>query len=269
MLHRLLNLTRSLFVFDTETTGVNKESSRIIEFAFQQWTATGLARSWRSYINPTIPIPRHTTEIHGIDDARMTRCNGCNQSRETCTCEQFRAIPRFRDIAERLAQGFSNCDYAGKKIRFDLEITAKEMERAGIVWDYADARIIDIDRLEAIAYPRDLSTLYEKYTGGPLEGAHGALSDVEGSTIVIGQQLVQHDVLPWDLDALHDMQCPGWLTACGRFRMMDGIAVCNFGKHKYTPVKDMPRDYLDWMIQKGQFPPDVKAFVARVKMGDI
>ena len=44
MIHQLLNLTRPLFVLDTETTGLDTAKDRIVELGFQQWIAEGMTK---------------------------------------------------------------------------------------------------------------------------------------------------------------------------------------------------------------------------------
>ena len=164
MIHEVLHLTRRLIILDTETTGVD-DSARILELGFQVWDATGLVKEWKSLIHPGLPIPPAATAVHGITDERLTRCQLCAQAREQHPvdgCEIFHGIPRFHQIAESLARGFTDCDFAGKFVRFDLGRVAFEMQRAHVPWSYAGARIIDIDRLEQIAVPRTLSDLYQQ-----------------------------------------------------------------------------------------------------------
>ena len=173
MIHTLLSITRPLIVLDTETTGTDVNSDRIVEVGFQVWDATGMTKEWRSLVNPGVPIPAAATRVHGITDAEVNGCRDCGHSREAHTttalntgadpCSAFKSWPRFRDLATSLARGFFDCDYAGKNTRFDLRIVATEMQRAGQSWSYLGARIVDAERLEQLAVPRSLSHLHEKY----------------------------------------------------------------------------------------------------------
>lgn len=267
MIHTLLNLTRPLIVPDTETTGLH-DDARIIELGFQMWTAEGLVKEWRSLINPLMPIPPQSTAIHGITDADMLLCQTCKSGRDECACEHFKIVPTFKMLAPHLVKGFTNCDFGGKNVRFDLGKLFKEFERSGVPWDYIGARIIDADRLEAIVKPRNLSAMYKDYTGKDLEDAHSALVDVAATTEVIWRQLFVHEVLPRDLDQLHALSWPGWLVADGSFRITNGEPTVVFGKHKGTPMKDVPVSYWDWMLSpKAKFPADVLKLVSNAKLG--
>lgn len=257
-LHNLLKLTRPLYVTDTETTGVDTSVDRIVQIGIQCWTAEGMTGEWKTLVDPGIEeMPLGAFEAHGISIAQIKRCQDCNLPREVCSCLAFKVTPTFAQVAPVLARKFSNCDYGGKNIRFDLRMYSREFQLAGIAWDYKDARIIDGERLEQIAVPRTLSDLYEKYTGKTLEDAHDALVDVRASTAVIVGQLTTHWSLPRDLDELHELQWPGWLTTDGSFRMVKGVATCSFGKHRGTAMRDIPSGYYNWLV-KSDFPEDVK-----------
>lgn len=270
MIHKLLDLTRPLIVFDTETTGTDTANDRIVELAFQVWTSEGLQKEYRTLVNPGVPIPAAVTAIHGIKDEDFTNCRTCGLTFDAQhICEESRGWPTFKQIASSVAHGF-NGDYAGKNIRFDLRITAAEMQRAGQAWNYADARVIDADRLEALLNPRSLSHLYKKYTGKDLEDAHSALVDVQASTTVLVAQLSQnptHEVFPADLDALHELQWPGWIDSEGSFRFVDGVPCFGrWGKHAGKPMNKVDVGYYDFIL-KGTFSAEVKKLAAEAKMG--
>jgi len=301
-----------MFVIDSETSGTNPREDRIIELGFQRWTSEGMDKEWRSLINPGIPIPSAATKVHGITDAMVQGCRVCGISKMDHTSPQaivdhaFVPWPYFKQLATNFAIGFKDCDYAGKYVRFDLQILAAEFARAGVEWSYATARIIDIDRLEAIAEPRTLSDLHRKYVRRPCtdcdgkgrvldapdrvldgrayeetchsckgvgtigvehDGAHGALSDVRASTTVIVNQLQKYPQLSRDLDVLHAAQWADWIDVEGKFRFVDGVAICNFGKkYKGTPMREIPVDFYDWILME-DFPADVKALAREAKLG--
>lgn len=280
MIHQLLNLTRPLFIFDTETTGVDPKSDRIVNLGFEQWGPEGLVKEWKTLVNPGGPIPAGASKVHGIYDAQMELCRECggyndDVAPDRCKCPPvedggpgsgFKPVFTFKQLAPNLAKGFSNCDFGGKNVRFDLRILSAEMARAGVQWSYVGARIVDAERLEQLAVPRTLSHLYEKYTGEKLAGAHDAMNDVKASTTVIVKQLETHPTLPRDLDTLHRLQWPGWLCDGGEFKLVEGIATCQFGKWRGKPMKNIPLSYYDWIIGS-DFPADVKALAAAAKLG--
>jgi DNA polymerase-3 subunit epsilon len=272
-----LHLTRKLIVLDTETTGVNVDQDRIVEIAFQVWEPDDLTgrrtacmtKEWRSLVNPGVPIPEGARKIHGITDETMKLCRECGLPDREITGHEghaFKPIPTFKQLAANLAKGFTDCDYAGQNVRFDLRILAFEMKRAGQPWSYAGARIIDSGQLERLAVPRSLSHLHEKYVGMKHDGAHGALSDVRAAATVIMKQLEMHPTLPRDVETLHKAQWPGELDEGGKFKIVDGVATCQFGKYRGKAMRDIPNDYWDWLL-KSDFPDDVKRLAGEAKLG--
>ena len=71
----MLQLTKPLAVIDLETTGVSLGSDRIIEIAIVKIMPDGKKLVKRKLINPEMPIPAASTEIHGI-----YRRHGCRRS---------------------------------------------------------------------------------------------------------------------------------------------------------------------------------------------
>lgn len=280
MIHQLLNLTRPLFVIDCETTGVDVARDRIVELGFQMWTAEGMAKEWRTFVNPGVPIPEAVSKVHGITDVVVAGCSVCGrfgvvQSRDghelridaDSMIHEFASWPTFKQLAANLAGGLRDCDFAGKNIRFDLRILAAEFARAAVEWSYLGARIVDAERLEQLAVPRTLSHLHEKYVGHKHDGAHGALSDVRASTTVIVHQLQTHQTLPRDLDHLHALQWPGWIDGDGKFRFVDGVPCFGqWGKYATRPMRAADGGYWDWILGQ-EFSPEVKTLAREAKLG--
>jgi DNA polymerase-3 subunit alpha (Gram-positive type) len=55
-------------VIDSETTGLSKEKDRIVDLAAVQFRHGEVVDSWESLLDPKMPIPESSTEIHGITD---------------------------------------------------------------------------------------------------------------------------------------------------------------------------------------------------------
>lgn len=274
MFNELFTLTRPLIVFDCETTGVDRQKDRIIELGFQRWEAAGLTKEWRSYINPGMPIPEVSIKAHHITDEMIAACRECKRSAsehpvmiEGIACDVFKPVPTFAQLAPSLAKGFSGCDFAGKNVRFDIEIAAAEFTRANVPWSILGARIICADRLEAIAVPRTLTDLYRKYKGEDLLDAHEALTDVRATTDVICAQLQRYEKLPKDLDRLHTLQFPGMIDLGGKFKFVDGVACFGqWGKHAGKPMTIADAGYWNFIIEK-DFSAEAKAIAVEAKAG--
>ena len=90
-----LNLTRPVAFFDIESTGIVPQRDRIVEIAVLKVQPDGSQRNTVRRLNPGIPIPAGASAIHGITDADVADC------------------PAFADIAEKLFNYLSDCDFAG------------------------------------------------------------------------------------------------------------------------------------------------------------
>src|SRR3984957_15352529 len=91
----MLQLTSPLAIIDLETTGINLGSDRIVEIAIVKILPDGKKQIKRKLINPEIPIPASSSEIHGI------------------TNEMIKDAPTFRQVANELKQFLDHCDLAG------------------------------------------------------------------------------------------------------------------------------------------------------------
>lgn len=256
----LLGLTRPLIVFDLETTGLKPEEARIVEIAHEVHRPDGVVALWRALVRPGVALGT-STEIHHITEEMLASCRICGRGKDAhgavpletpsdpaLACEAYVPNFRFADIAQNIARGYSNCDFAGKNIRYDLRVLACEMKRHNVEWSYAGAHILDADRLEALIEPRDLSSLYRRRLGKEPNGAHRADNDVRMTTEVLIDQIEKRgDAFPLDLKAIHDLSWPGWIDSEGKLRKgKDGIIRINFGKHTGVDIRNVPRDYWEW-----------------------
>lgn len=242
MITDLIKLDRPLIFFDCETTGQEPKDDRIVSLAFL-WFRPGLDPvEWHKLINPGIPIPYEAT--HG---------NGTTYPGHGITDDMVKDAPTFKDLAPGLLKGFHDCDYGGCSIRgFDLPLMKHEFERAGYVWSYDDARIIDILRQWQHIDPRSLSDAHARFLGEPMVGAHDALHDIRATIRIACAQFEQCDTLPRNLQLLHDFLFPkkkGAIDPQGQIVWRDGVATMNFGKNWRGKRLDMmtQRD-LKWIV---------------------
>jgi len=246
MLQGLLPLERPLVVFDTETTGTNSRSDRIIEIACLKIHPDGRREDWVRRFQPGIPIPPASTAIHGIFDADVANA------------------PRFRDAAAELATFLEGCDLAGYNIAgFDIPVLRSEFLRAGVPFEISDRRLVDAQRIFFSREPRHLAAAARFYCEAEHNGAHGALADAEMTLRVFAGQLARYGELPRSVPELHEMFCAGLdqdLDPEGRFRLVNGEPTVNFGKNRGRLLKDISREepgFLKWII-KGDFSEPVK-----------
>ena len=110
-----LQLTRPIAFIDLETTGVNISIDRIVELAIVKISPDGTKQVKRKLINPLMPIPASSSEIHGITD------------------EMVKDAPSFKQVANEIKQFVENCDLGGyNSNRFDIPMLIEEFLRIGI-----------------------------------------------------------------------------------------------------------------------------------------
>jgi DNA polymerase-3 subunit epsilon len=251
VLERFLLLERPLIVFDTETTGTNPRSDRIVEIACVKLHPDGRREVWVRRFNPGIRIPPASTAIHGISDADVA------------------SEPRFRDGAAELAAFLAGCDLAGYNIAgFDLPVLRAEFLRAGVPFEVSDMRLVDAQRIFFSREPRHLAAAARFYCQCEHEGAHGALADAKMTLRVLEGQLERYTELPRSVAHLHELFCAGIdqdIDPEGRIRLINGEPTVNFGKNRGRSLRDMSREepgFLRWIL-KGDFSEAVKSIAKK------
>ncbi len=230
-----LNLTKPFAIFDLETTGINVTSDRIVEISILKLNPNGASESKTMRLNPTIPIPREASEIHGIFD------------------DDLKDAPTFAEEGPTIALFLNDCDIGGyNSNRFDIPLLIEEFLRIGIDFDISNRKLVDMQAIFHQKEKRDLTAAYRFYCDKTLEGAHGAEADVQATYEVLLGQLERYDDLKNDIDFLHAFSQEGRFVDLGR-RMVykDNIEVFNFGKHKGKPVAEVLRDepqYYNWIM---------------------
>jgi DNA polymerase-3 subunit epsilon len=196
-------------------------------------------------VNPEVPILPETTLIHGITNADVI------------------TAPTFAKLAKNLTIGFTNCDFCGYNVKFDLGVIKGEMDRVGVAWDYAGAYILDGLRLWQVAKPRTLGDAVREWLGREPAGAHRALTDAEDALDVSLKLVEQLTEVPHTMRGLHDYCFPrdnNWIDAAGRIMWVGNSPVLSFGKHRDKPLDKVPKDYLEWILVSS-FPSDVKQII--------
>jgi DNA polymerase-3 subunit epsilon len=254
MLEMKLNLIRPLAFFDLETTGVNVGSDRIVEIAILKAMPDGTEIIKTMRLNPEMPIPLESSLIHGIYD------------------EHIADEPKFKDVAQELADFIGDADLAGyNSNRFDIPVLLEEFLRAGVDFDMADRKFVDVQNIFHQMEQRTLRAAYKFYCDKDIVNAHSAEADILATYHVLLAQIdrykdaefedkkgnvskpVQNDVAT--LHNFTNMNKP--VDFAGRMVFNeDGQEIFNFGKHKGKTVEqvfDIEPSYYAWM-QQGDFP---------------
>jgi DNA polymerase III subunit epsilon len=240
----MLQLTKPLAFIDLETTGVNLGTDRIVEIAIVKILTDGSQTTKRKLINPGMPIPKASSDLHGITD------------------EMVKDAPVFKQVAHELKQILDGCDLAGyNSNRFDIPLLVEEFLRAEVDFDMKGRRMLDVQQIFYKMEPRTLSAAYQFYCGKTLDGAHSASVDASATYEILQSQLQRYEGLGQTLDSiLKSVGEDPIVDFARRFVWENGVEVFNFGKFKGKPVAEVLRSepqYYDWMM-KGDFPQHTK-----------
>ena len=277
-----LNLKKPLVIFDLETTGLDLVKSRIIQISYIKVYPDGREERGNTLINPEEPIPPFVTQLTGISN------------------EDVKDKPTFKQIAAKLNEMFTGCDFGGFNSNgYDIPLLAEEFLRAGIDFDFSKCRMIDAMNIFRKMERRNLAAAYKFYCGRKMEDdfeAHRADEDTEATYRVLMGELDKYapganpdepeKVLENDMDFLHEFSKMNnnvdfagrivWaevkdasgnpvMDADGKPKM---IEVFNFDKYKGMPVIDiLNRDpgYYGWILQ-GDFTYNTKQILTRIRL---
>jgi len=172
-----------LAAFDTETTGVDVETDRIVSAAVVVQDAPGgRPRVSRWLVNPGVPVPEGATAVHGLTEDHLQR-NGRWPS------------PVMDEIVRELAeQSAAGRPLVVMNAPFDLTLLDRELRRhrassldhwfETMPLRVLDPRVLDkhLDRYRKGR--RTLTDLCEHY-GVELAGAHDAAADAQAAMDVV------------------------------------------------------------------------------------
>ena len=234
-----LSLVKPICFIDLETTGINVSTDRIVEIAIVKIALDGTKQVKRRLVNPEMPIPKSSTDVHGISD------------------EMVKDAPTFKMLANEIKQFMEGSDIGGyNSNRFDVPILNEEFLRAGISVDIEDRKLLDVQKVFHMMEQRTLSAAYQFYCHKTLEDAHTAEADATATWEILEAQIERYPQIGNTVDSIVKFTGEDQIIDFARrFIYENGVAVFNFGKHKGKPVvqvlKEEPQ-YYDWMM-KGDF----------------
>ncbi|MDD2412928.1 MAG: 3'-5' exonuclease [Bacteroidales bacterium] len=261
-----LNLQNPLAFFDLETTGMNVVKDRIVEICIIKIMPDGSSVTKHDLINPTIPIPKEVTEIHGISDKDVVD------------------KPTFAQVAQDYSSFIEKCDMAGfNSNKFDVPLLAEEFARVGIDFEIKGRRFIDIQNIFHKMEPRNLSAAYKFYCNKDLENAHTAEADARATYEIMLAQIQRYqDVDYKDKDGKISKPVQNDVKKLSEFSFYNknadlvgqivfdknNVEVFNFGKNKGKSVESVFKaepQYYDWMM-KSDFPNYTKKVITAIRL---
>ncbi len=248
-----LNLKKPIAFFDLETTGIDVSKDRIVEIAILKVNPNHSTESKTYRVNPTIPIPKEASKIHGITD------------------EDVKDAPTFKQIAKEITKFLEGCDLAGyNSNQFDIPLLAEELLRADVDFSIKNRKFVDVQVIYHKMEQRTLSAAYKFYCKKELEGAHGAEADTLATYDVLRAQLDKYDSLTNDIEELSKISYHRKSAdLAGRIVYNSkGEEIFNFGKHKGKTVEEVLEkepSYFAWMLN-ADFPLYTKKILTEIKL---
>jgi DNA polymerase-3 subunit epsilon len=233
-------LKRPIIFFDLETTGIDIATARIVEIACIKIDLDGNKTEKCTLVNPTIPIPKEASEVHGITDDKVANA------------------PKFIELSKSLYNFFKDCDIAGfNSDSFDIPLLVQEFSRCNIIFGDWEMNTIDVLSVERMLRPNKLTDVYKRYTGKDLEDAHSALSDVNATLEVLFHQYDgKEEVTPEEIESSYRLR-KRYDLSNKLYVNADGKVCWAFGKLMNQPI-ETDISYVDWVLKQNTFTNETK-----------
>jgi DNA polymerase-3 subunit epsilon len=236
--------------FDTETTGIDTSTDRVIELCLMGDDERSMV--WR--LKPKVPISPEAEAVHGISMNDLKDC------------------PKFIEVSEDIRPYFDDADVIiGYNVGFDIAMISEEFERCAITMDFKKKLIIDPLKLWYHFEKRNLESAYERFLGKKMEGAHAAEVDVRAARDVLDAMVEQWSLGDRSWEELADLCEPDRHNFVGITNHFlwddDGRVIFGFGTHKGDRAFHQ-KGYLQWML-RGTFPSSVKNSIRAMLDGSL
>lgn len=230
------NQSIDIFAHDYETTGLNVAELGVLQAALcigvlHQDGSYELSDIDTTLLNPGEPISAEATAIHGYTDFDVAD----KQPWEPYLREQMATVNSMNLDAVVSFNGN----------RFDNRIA----QRVG----FKPLRSLDLAKAaQALKKAKgwekyNLAYTYEKLMGKPLDKAHDAFADVQATLDLIKPAMALAGCATLDEFAI-------WMR--GDAGSPD--QKISFGKHKGSKLKNLPSDYVKWLLTQDDIDPDLR-----------
>lgn len=235
-------MKNDLIVWDVETTGLDPKNDYIIQLSACKIDGeTFKIKDKRDYlINPQhkFTITEGATRTHGYTE-EFIKSNGVS----------------LKSIAEDFLNFIGDGDYVTYNgNNFDVKFIVKDFALAGYEFPIDGKKFYDSYAMECRFNPRNLSSVYKKYTGQDLQGAHNSFNDVLATVAIFQKQIQKYNLT---LDEIGQWNENNILSPDGSIRNAgapgdDQMIVFAVGKYKDSDVyKIMKEDpsYCKWWAE--------------------
>jgi DNA polymerase-3 subunit epsilon len=251
----MINLTKPLVFFDLETTGLNISSDRIVSIAITkispdhspEGAGTKTEKKY-ALVNPEMPIPKESSDIHGITD------------------EMVKDKPTFRQLSKGIYEFMNGSDLGGYNNNFyDNSLLQEEFSRCGIQYPTEETKSVDCCFIFKHFEKRDLSAALRYYCNEEMVDAHNSEADTNATVKIFMAQVEKYPELKGkSIEEIAKFCNPDnrvdWQGKIVRDK--DGDYAYNFGTSKGQKVKDN-KGFADWIMNK-DFPATLKSLLTRI-----
>jgi len=252
LISSFLTLDKPIVFFDVETTGLEGNTTRIVEISLVKIHPSGQVETCTQKINPEMEIPPEVIKFHGISN------------------EDVKDSPTFKEIAEKLKEFLNDSHLGGYNIfALDVILLNMEFKKAGIKVNTNGREIIDVMKIFHRFVPpkegekRRLIDAYKYYLNKDLTKAHEAEADIIATIEVLIAQFEKHkNKFPKDIHALSTYckeKLPEYIDSLGKLiwrKNKEGNyeIYCSYPgpKHRGELLQDViknDRDYIYWMLE--------------------
>ena len=166
-----------LVAIDTETTGRDPEVDRIVEIACVRWRAQGVVERLSWLVNPGRPIPKESSDVHGITD------------------DAVKDAGPFTAIASDVLRAIDGAIPVAYNAEYDRKVLVAELARAGLLPEEPPPALRrNVEWIDPLVWARELQKTEKSRTlvevaerlGVSLGQAHRAADDAVATLEVLG-----------------------------------------------------------------------------------
>ncbi len=252
----MVTLKKPIAFLDFESTGLEIRTARICQIGVSKLTLDGELKTVKILVNPEMKIPKEATVIHGITDEMINTYN------------KGAPAHNFKSLAPNLLDYIKGCDLGGFNIlKYDIPLLREELIRAKIDHNFDGVQYMDVSNIFRELYPRNLASVFKFYMNQDMDGNHDAGEDAKASANIFLKMIeTESEKIGDGVDSFFTMSDSKIkrVDFAGYFIKDEEGQVCfNFGK-SIGKVASKNKKFLQWMIDKGDFPRDTLEWAERI-----
>ncbi len=205
---------------DVETTGMDPGEDRIVEVACVCTRGGRRLRSFHTLVNPGRRIPAVASAVHHLTDRCVARA------------------PRLESVVPRLRALVADAVVVAHNAAFDVSFLPFLGERPTL----CSLRFARLVLPDAPSHKNQVLRYHLRVTDAALSrgSAHGALGDAIVTSLVF-EECVRRYLRAGSSDDV--------ASAIGAVMAPRRLSAIPFGRHRGKPIRDVPTDYLQWLLE--------------------